>query len=465
MFLVLSGMILVSGVFFMSCSHRSSQGMMVVTQVPGEQNITEFKASNDPRKLSGAQLRLIDPKDPTGDSKMLTGDFFSACSPDVSFDGTNMIFTGQKTRQDLWQIYQMDLGTLKYKALTIGTQSCIDPIYLPGDRIMYKKVGLGPGTAEDQALFVYALKEDQEQQITYGPGTYAATSMLQDGRIITLSRQMNNEASEPRLMVMRPDGTKQQLFYQNKDELTLLTRAGEQSNGKIYLIEQNKTRAGELFSVAYSNPLHSKKRVSEHGEGDFIGLSKMENGRLLVCFKPSQAESYGVFEIDPEGTYELSSIFDDKLNSSIQAVAVEQRKIPKNIPSEVDIEEQTALLLCQDVNFMGYDKDTLLTASNKVVKLEVLGTEASLGMVDVEKDGSVYLKIKADTPFRLQTLNENGEIINGPSSWINMRPNERRACVGCHQGNEVAPNNKQPLAVLKEPIVIPAAAELLARRE
>jgi len=47
---------------------------------------------------------------------------------------------------------------------------------------------------------------------------------------------------------------------------------------------------------------------------------------------------------------------------------------------------------------------------------------------------------------------------------MNLRPNERRACVGCHQGNEVVPQNR-PLSVLKEPVRIPREPKLLAERE
>jgi hypothetical protein len=71
----------------------------------------------------------------------------------------------------------------------------------------------------------------------------------------------------------------------------------------------------------------------------------------------------------------------------------------------------------------------------------------------------------ADTPFKIQTLDKNGNILYGPSSWINLRPNERRACVGCHLGNEIVPENRQPLAVTKDPIQIPKVKTLLAKTE
>ena len=62
-------------------------------------------------------------------------------------------------------------------------------------------------------------------------------------------------------------------------------------------------------------------------------------------------------------------------------------------------------------------------------------------------------KLDADTPFRIETLNIQGETVRGPSDWIYLRPNERRACVGCHADPELAPKNFQPLAVKGAPVV------------
>ena len=84
-----------------------------------------------------------------------------------------------------------------------------------------------------------------------------------------------------------------------------------------------------------------------------------------------------------------------------------------------------------------------------------MGIDSLLGTVEVEKDGSFYLKVLADTPFRIRTFNETGQVVHGPGSWIYIRPNERRGCVGCHEDNEQVPENRQPLSVRKEPILIP----------
>ena len=50
---------------------------------------------------------------------------------------------------------------------------------------------------------------------------------------------------------------------------------------------------------------------------------------------------------------------------------------------------------------------------------------------------------------------QNGKVLNGPSGWIWLRPNERRGCIGCHEDHEMVPENRVPLAVKTSPVNIP----------
>ncbi len=97
--------------------------------------------------------------------------------------------------------------------------------------------------------------------------------------------------------------------------------------------------------------------------------------------------------------------------------------------------------------------------------MEVMGIDSSLGIVDVEEDGSFYLKVLADTPFRLQTVDENRHVVNGPGSWLYLRPNERRGCVGCHEDNEQVPENRQPLSIKKDPFILPVQMKEIHKKK
>ncbi len=57
-------------------------------------------------------------------------------------------------------------------------------------------------------------------------------------------------------------------------------------------------------------------------------------------------------------------------------------------------------------------------------------------------------------PFKIRSLDKDGHVIQS-CDWIWLRPNERRGCVGCHEDQELVPENRIPLAVKKSPINVP----------
>lgn len=455
-------LLLFSACLLMSCEHQVQEGMIVITQVEKNQKNAEMISVGVPIMTTGSKLLKIDPEYPEHLPVVLTRDFYSAASPTISFDAQRMVFAGQKNQNDIWQIYEMDLSNMRYEAITSGLNNSLDPMYLPGNKILYTQLIHKENEKGGQILFVKSVENGQEEQITFTPGIYSETSVLHDGRIIALYRPLFSDDKDFQIRVMRPDGTKEMLFYETKDGSEIQTIGGESNNGKIYFLEKNRNGIEKLSGISYSNPEYSKNLISHKLKSHLLETSVMQNGQLLICYSSTEDDSSGVYGLDTSDAEKVKHIFNDNLYLTIDALAVERREVPKKIPSEVDKNEPTALLLCQDINFLGFQKDSLLTNSEKAVKIEILGQESSMGIVNVEKDGSVYLKIKADTPFKLQTLDQYGKIVQGPSSWLNLRPNERRACVGCHQGNEIVPRNSQPLAVLKEPVAIPVVSNLLA---
>jgi hypothetical protein len=90
----------------------------------------------------------------------------------------------------------------------------------------------------------------------------------------------------------------------------------------------------------------------------------------------------------------------------------------------------------------------------KISKVEIMGIDSSMGVFKPSVDGSFYLKVIADKPFQIRTLDEMGNVIR-KCYWIWLRPNERRGCVGCHEDQDIVPDNRISLAVKKAPIGIP----------
>ncbi len=135
----------------------------------------------------------------------------------------------------------------------------------------------------------------------------------------------------------------------------------------------------------------------------------------------------------------------------IEMVVTGKHERPKKLPSEIDTGVKTGLLLCQDIRISDKQTPASLSTSSRI---KIVGIDSTLGYVDVAEDGSFYLKVMADRPFQIQTVDKDGNVY-GTCGWIWLRPNERRGCIGCHEDPEIVPGNKVPLAVKKSPVIIP----------
>jgi hypothetical protein len=171
---------------------------------------------------------------------------------------------------------------------------------------------------------------------------------------------------------------------------------------------------------------------------------------LLVTYRQSKTEKYSLYEFDPESRTIGNQLFKDDehiINDAIEAGMYDR---PRKLPSEVDLAVKSGLLLCQDVNHQAPSVENGSVATG----IQIVGIDSILGRLDTEPDGSFYLKLMADKPFRIQTIDKDGKVISS-CDWISVRPNERRGCVGCHEDPEIVPVNGIPQAVKKAPVKIP----------
>ncbi len=430
--------------------------MILFTQINKEIQTSDLAVGLPFEQLPESEILLFDPAKQEEDPKKITSDYFSAASPDVSFDGMFILFSAKKESSDNWQIWEMNLDNLKSRQLTFFPENCLSPAYLPGGRFVFSTIVSEDTIANRSSLFTGLLEGDNFQQITFNPHNYSGLSVLQDGRVLTISSQVYPEILDGKLMVLRPDGTKQELFYQPAEGIKLGSRGTEITDGKIVFIESDRnTQAGDIIAINYNRPLNNRINLTSEIEGQFYSARFFQPDKLLTTHRPND-DKYATLYTFNTINKTLSILYKNDGKNIIDAVVIAKHERPRKLPSEVNRGVKTGLLLCQDINFVGIETVDRSNPISKADKIEVMGIDSTLGVVDVEKDGSVYLKILADTPFRLRTLSEDGDVVNGPGDWIYLRPNERRGCVGCHAGNEQSPFNRQPLSVKKDPVVIPA---------
>ena len=77
-----------------------------------------------------------------------------------------------------------------------------------------------------------------------------------------------------------------------------------------------------------------------------------------------------------------------------------------------------------------------------------LGLKVQHGIVPVESDGSAHFVVPADANIILQALDADGLAVQTERTFVNYRPGEVRACIGCHETPESA--MKQGYAVRED---------------
>jgi hypothetical protein len=441
--------------YLISCSSGISEGMLIFTRVPADQ--FNYHAETFPHQYPGAQLVAVDMDDPAGSETILTADFYSACSPRIYYDAKKMLFLAQRKENDTWQIWEMDLSDMSSSQITDFDESCSGPAYLPGDRLVFSRRMPDVGYGSAAALFTMNLDGSELNRITFQPHLDYIATILRDGRILMLSQQLYPEAGDLMYLAMRPNGTKAELFYKGTENSILSPQANETMDGNVYFIQRDngKGQKADLVSVHQNRPLFSKMNHTSELPGNFYSVFPLPSGSLLVSYQAPEAKTAGLYIISENENAPGKSMVEYSDYHVVEPALVAAYTRPRHLPDEVNKEESTGQLFCQDINVTAIQHDSLSSDFKKATMIEVLGLDESMGVVPVEEDGSFYLKVIADTPFRLQTLDGSGQLINGPSGWLWLRPFERRGCVGCHGDPELVPRNFVPLAVKKRPVSIP----------
>jgi hypothetical protein len=425
------------------CSNQSAhEGRVIFTQLPVNLADDGQIIRGDYRYAADMKIAIAEMNKTLENIEVLTSNFYSARSPEVSYDGTQLVFSGQKNEGDIWQIWIMPLSKKSFVQVTQETANCTDPTWLPDGRIAYSKATSEHGL-EYHALFSIEPDGCCEHRITFHPHDDLNASVMHDGRILIASRQVYPENGQTIFLAMRPDGTKAELFYMPA-EYNEISKAIENGKGKVLFAE-----SGILSSVNFSRPLHSYQGVSDSQSGLIQSVFSFEDENILVSVKKEIERSFGLAIVKESGIETEVFYYNNSEYHLIEPVVVRPRNIPRKLPTLVNLDHDSGYFIC-----MNADQSDIEVEAGTTSKIQVLGIDAILGEAAVDNDGSFYLELKADEPVRFQTLNSSGEVLRGPSSWMWVRPNERRGCVGCHENREIAPENIVPKAIERAPFAM-----------
>lgn len=405
----------------------------------------------------------------------LTDGLFAVADPQVSFDGLNVLFAAQKNSGETWQIWEMKVDGAAKHQLTNCVTDCTWPAYLPAEEIAFTVAG-SPSTHESSYLSVAKSDGSQVRRITFGPGDWRLETVLRDGRIVASASWPLTEASSSQrnrlLYTLRPDGSALDALRCDHQDPAVRAEASELEDGSIVFVKTAHPgqTGGSLAEI-------EKGEVHEHLLGlpseQIASVQELTAGRLIVSRKQSFPANHdgklGLYVVNLKSKTIGERIYSDAHLNSLKPVPVMARAAPKKFWSTLNPQLKSGYFISLN-SYSSADEAsgkiatpiasvrvwTLLPASLK---------EELLGEAPVEKDGSFYLKVKADQPVRFELLDASGKTIRAEHSWIWSRPGEQRGCAGCHSDRAVAPENRWPMTLKRFDTPTPLGGDRSASRE
>lgn len=405
--------------------------------------------------------RLVRLRADTGSRSVinLTPEFFAAADPQVSADGTRILFSGQKARKASWQVWEMKADGSDQHQLTHCPGDCLKSDYLPLDEIIYTAM-VASGSRRSSEVFVAGRDGADAHPVTFGPGDFQVEKVLRDGRVLVSAESPLLPASKgPQsraLYTMKPDGSELCSFRRELHPVLALSGAEELEDGTVVFLEKPGTGsrlAGGQLAWIRPGTLHNSVITPAQS---LYGSARELDGKTLVVAegKAGGLKSRGKFDLY---TFDLESrtlgklIYRNPKFSSVQAVPLAPHAEPRIYWSILHLNRDSGRFICLD-SYVSVDaprgRFTTPIARVRVILLEEGDShERVLGEAPVESDGSFYLSVPANRPVRFELLGTKGQVIQAQRSWVWVRPGEDRGCLGCHEDKASAPQNHWPLAL------------------
>lgn len=401
----------------------------------------------------------------------LTRDFFAVADPQVSFEGSRILFSARRAKGDSWQIWEMASDGSGLRQVSHGAGDCLEPKYLPQNQIVYTFLS-GTGHLQQSAVYVSRMDGSDAHPITFGPGTFQVETVLRSGRILVSAESMlvPGPAKQLRtLFTLRPDGSGLALL---RADATIKSRgdAIELADGTILFLETSGNSAGGQLASIRQGALRASTLTRP--PADYASAEELKDTTLIIAKENSSRSKNGNFDLyafDLARKSVGALLYQNTQASSVQAVPLVPHALPQIYWSILHPTAQTGRILCLD-SYISQDVASGHLAG-RIAKVRVLTLEQPsnheriVGDAPVESDGSFYATVPADTPIRFELLGAKGEILHAQRSWIWVRNGEDRGCQGCHDSPALAPANHFPMALRRFDTPTPLGNVMRAQRE
>ncbi|WP_394707878.1 hypothetical protein [Roseovarius pacificus] len=412
--------------------------------------------------------------------------------PEVSFDGTRIVFAKRNDARDDYHIYEMNRDGTNLRQLTRASGiSDVDPLYLPGGDIAFSSTREPKYCMCNRHIManLYRMEGDGANIHQIGKSTLfeGHASLLPDGRLLYDRWEYvdRNFGDAQGLWSVYPDGTGHALYWGNNTNspggvidarvipgteqvLCVFGSCHDRPWGALAIVDRRRGLDGRA-PVIRTWPADAINLV---GVGDFDTykqvMPKYEdpyplNDRYFLCARMTgNGEEMGIYLLDVFGN-EL--LLHAEAPGCFDPMPLGPRACPPAVPLRRDYTDDAGVFYVADV-YRGTHMEGVERGSVKYLRViespekqsyareqrwggqgqqnpgmnwHDFNNKRILGTVPVDEDGSAHVAVPADTYVYFQLLDADGMMVQSMRSGTIIQPGERQGCVGCHEPRNSAP--------------------------
>jgi len=394
----------------------------------------------------------------------LTPEFFAAADPQVSFDGSKLLFAGQTQRNATWQIWEMPVEGGTPRQITHCSGDCLQPVYLPDGEIAYTSLQ-STNPASPSEVHVCRNDGSDARPITFGPGRYEVEAVLRSGRLLLSAESPLGNSRKPEsprtLYLVDPDGSDLMLLRQDDTARAIRSGAVELADGTILFLQQDGSTVSEE-RLAWIRPGALRATSLDLAHSGYASTNALDDGTLLVS-RRAPGHRFDLYQLSLDSSGREQLLYRDAHASSVQAVPLASHPTALEYRSILHPDRKSGRIICLDAYASKDFANGRLPG--RIVRVRALlktqDGEKILGEAPVERDGSFYATVPADVPIRLQLIGAHGEVLKRQRSWMWVRTGEDRGCVGCHESQALTPENRSPMTLQRLDTPTPLMGELV----